>query len=80
MWAMSSHRISTDDISDWQMALRNLVKVTRMAGVELAACTNSLDRFGHAPEALATGVSAVRSGVAEVVRAQQQADTYLKLP
>lgn len=114
---MSSHRISTDDISDWQMALRNLVnlvnddsvetppelievvvngpgvrflletspeaaKVTRMAeaGVELAACTNSLDRFGHAPEALATGVSAVRSGVAEVVRAQQQADTYLKLP
>ncbi len=84
---MSSHRsilvhISTDDISDWQMALRNLAKVTRMAeaGVELAACTNSLDRFGHATAALATGVSAVRSGVAEVVRAQQQADTYLKLP
>ncbi|MDS0257992.1 DsrE family protein [Haloarcula sp. S1CR25-12] len=57
-------------------------KVTRMAeaGVEIAACANSLDRFGHAPQELATGVTTVRSGVAEVVRVQQRGDTYLKLP
>ena len=119
---MSSQRsilvhISTDDSSDWQMALRNLAnlvndssvetppelmevvvngpgvrfllgsspeaaKVTRMAeaGVEIVACANSLDRFGHAAQGLAPGVGTVRSGVAEVVRVQQRGDTYLKLP
>ncbi len=119
---MSSHcsilvHISSDDIGDWQMALRNLAnlvnddsvetppelievvvngpgvrflletspeadKVTRMAqsGVEIAACTNSLDRFGHAAHDLATGVTTVQSGIAEVVRVQQRGDTYLKLP
>jgi len=119
---MSNHssilvHISTDDIGDWQMALRNLAnlvnddsvetppelmevvvngpgvrflldsspeaaKVTQMAeaGVEIAACVNSLDRFGHAAQDLATGVGTVRSGVAEVVRVQQRGDTYLKLP
>jgi len=119
---MSSHRsilvhVSSDDIGDWRMALRNLVnlvnddsvetppelmqvvvngpgvrflletgpeaaKVTRMAeaGVDIAACANSLDRFGHAAQDLATGVGTVRSGVAEVVRVQQRGDTYLKLP
>ena len=119
---MSSHRsilvhISTDDVTDWQMALRNLVnlvnddsvetppelmevvvngpgvrflletspeagKVSRMAksGVEIAACANSLDRFGHAAQDLAAGVGTVQSGVAEVVRVQQRGDTYLKLP
>ena len=119
---MSSHRsilvhVSSDDIGDWQMALRNLAnlvnddsvetppqlmevvvngpgvrfllesspeatKVTRMAeaGVEIAACANSLDRFDHATQDLAAGVGTVRSGVAEVVRVQQRGDTYLKLP
>ncbi|PSP65333.1 hypothetical protein BRC76_00130 [Halobacteriales archaeon QH_8_67_36] len=119
---MSNHRsilvhVSTDDVGDWQMALRNLAnlvnddsvetppelmevvvngsgvrfllesspeaaKVTRMAeaGVDIAACTNSLDRFGHAAQELATGVTTVRSGVAEVVRVQQRGDIYLKLP
>ncbi|WP_262175825.1 DsrE family protein [Haloarcula laminariae] len=119
---MGSHcsilvHISSDDIGDWRMALRNLVnlvnddsietppelmevvvngpgvrflletspeaaEVTRMAksGVEISACTNSLDRFGHAAQDLATGVTTVQSGVAEVVRVQQRGDTYLKLP
>jgi len=119
---MSSQRsilvhISTDDITDWQMALRNLAnlvnddsvetppelmevvvngpgvrflldtspeatKVTQMAeaGVEIAACANSLDRFGHGAQDLAAGVGTVRSGVAEVVRVQQRGETYLKLP
>ena len=119
---MSDHssilvHISTDNIGDWQMAMRNLAnlvnddsvetppelmevvvngpgvrfllessheadKVTRMAraGVEIAACANSLDRFDHAAQELAPGVSTVRSGVAEVVRVQQRGDTYLKLP
>ncbi|MFC6756049.1 MULTISPECIES: DsrE family protein [Haloarcula] len=109
--------VSTDDIGEWQMALRNLAnlvnddsvetppelmevvvngpgvrfllesspeadKVTRMAeaGVEIAACANSLDRFDHAAHDLAAGVGTVRSGVAEVVRVQQRGDTYLKLP
>ncbi|MDS0281214.1 DsrE family protein [Haloarcula onubensis] len=119
---MSSHRsilvhISSDDVSDWQMALRNLAnlvndgsvetppelmevvvngpgvrflletspeaaKVSQMAeaGVEITACANSLSRFDHAEQELATGVGTVQSGVAEVVRVQQRGDTYLKLP
>jgi intracellular sulfur oxidation DsrE/DsrF family protein len=109
--------ISSDDIGDWQTALRNLAnlvnddsvetppelmevvvngpgvrflladspeaaKVARMAeaGVDIVACTNSLDRFGHATPDLAQGVGTVRAGVAEVVRAQQRDDIYLKLP
>jgi len=57
-------------------------KITHMinAGVRVHACGNSLDRFDHAPEALTEGVTVVSSGVAEVVRAQQQQRNYLRLP
>ena len=57
-------------------------KVTRMAesGVDILACSNSLDRFGHAAVDLAKGVGTVPSGVAAVVRAQQGGSAYLKLP
>lgn len=57
-------------------------KVTQMAeaGVQITACANSLDRFAHAPEDLADGVTVIQSGVAEVVRLQQRGATYLKLP
>ena len=50
------------------------------AGVEVSVCSNSLDRFGYAPEGLTDGVTVTPSGVAEVARAQQRGDTYLKLP
>jgi intracellular sulfur oxidation DsrE/DsrF family protein len=109
--------ITTEEISGWQTALRNLVnlvqdesvstppdliqvvvngpavrflletapeapKIARMAdeGVTIAVCSNSLERFGHGPAALAEGVSTVSSGVAEVTRAQKRGRTYLKLP
>ncbi|MEA1932114.1 DsrE family protein [Halohasta litorea] len=109
--------ISTDEVSKWQMALRNLqnlvgdesvptppealevvitgpgvqfllesspeaYKIRKMveAGVTVAACSNSLSRFGHDPEAVVDGVSIVHSGVAEVVRVQQGGTDYLKLP
>jgi intracellular sulfur oxidation DsrE/DsrF family protein len=57
-------------------------KVTRMAesGVDITACSNSLDRFGYAAVDLAGGVGTVPSGVAAVVRAQQGGSAYLKLP
>lgn len=57
-------------------------KVTRMAeaGVEITACSNSLDRFGYAAVGLAAGVGTVPSGVAAAVRAQQGGSAYLKLP
>ena len=57
-------------------------KVTRMAeaGVDITACSNSLDRFGYSAAALAPGVTTVPAGVTELVRAQQRGDTYLKLP
>ncbi|MFB6297556.1 MAG: DsrE family protein [Salinirussus sp.] len=57
-------------------------EITRMTedGVRIVACVSSLERFGYSPEDLAEGVSTVESGVAEVVRLQQQDVTYLKLP
>ncbi len=57
-------------------------KVTQMAeaGVDITACSNSLDRFGHAAVDLAPGVGTVPSGVAAAVRAQQGGSAYLKLP
>jgi intracellular sulfur oxidation DsrE/DsrF family protein len=57
-------------------------KVTRMAeaGVDITACSNSLDRFGYAAVDLAQGVGTVPSGVAAAVRAQQGGSAYLKLP
>ncbi|SEO08246.1 hypothetical protein SAMN05216388_10085 [Halorientalis persicus] len=57
-------------------------KIDRMAaaGVEIAACTNSLERFDHTVDELADGVTTVPSGVAEVTRAQKRGATYLKLP
>jgi len=109
--------ITSSDVADWEMALRNLVnlvnddsvatppelmqvvvnghavrflldsapeasKLTRMANasVDIDACANSLERVGHAATDLAEGVTAVRSGVAEVTRAQGAGATYLKLP
>lgn len=109
--------ISTDAVSDWQMALRNLQnlvrdgsvstppeemqvvvngpgvqfllaaspdasKISKMvnAGVTVNVCSNSLSRFDHDPNAVIDGVSIVKSGVAEVVRAQKQGKHYLKLP
>ena len=50
------------------------------AGVRVGACSNSLDRFGHDPATLVDGIATVPSGVAEVVRLQQQDHAYLKLP
>lgn len=57
-------------------------KVTRMAeaGVDITACSNSLDRFGYSSADLAAGVTTVPAGVSELVRAQQRGNTYLKLP
>lgn len=57
-------------------------EVTKMAaaGVDIEACGNSLERFGYTADNLAEGVTTVPAGVAEVVRAQQRGDTYLKLP
>jgi len=57
-------------------------EITQMteAGVEIGACSNSLDRFGYDPSELTGGVQTVQSGVAEVVRAQKKGYTYLKLP
>ena len=57
-------------------------KLTRMAdsGVDINACSNSLERFDYGATDLAEGVTTVRSGVAEVTRAQQAGATYLKLP
>lgn len=57
-------------------------KITQMvkAGVEIGACANSLERFGHPPESLAEGVTTIPSGVAAVTSAQQQGATYMKLP
>lgn len=55
-------------------------EVVRMteSGVRIGACSNSLDRFGYAPDDLAEGVTTVRSGVAEVVRLQRQGNAYLE--
>jgi intracellular sulfur oxidation DsrE/DsrF family protein len=50
------------------------------AGVDIEACANSLGRLGFSPDELAEGVTVTDSGVAEVVRLQQQDCTYLKLP
>jgi intracellular sulfur oxidation DsrE/DsrF family protein len=50
------------------------------AGVDITACSNSLDRFGYSAANLAPGVTTVPAGVTELVRAQQRGDTYLKLP
>ena len=109
--------ITSDTVSDWQMALRNLQnlvrdssvstppaemqvvvngpavrfllasspdapKITKMltAGVTVSVCSNSLSLFDHDPTAVTEGVTIVNSGVAEVVRAQQQGTHYLKLP
>jgi len=57
-------------------------RVTQMAEerVTIAACGNSLERFGYSSADLASGVTTIPSGVAEVARAQQRGDTYLKLP
>jgi intracellular sulfur oxidation DsrE/DsrF family protein len=57
-------------------------EITEMAeaGVQIGACSNSLDRFGHDPADLTDGVSTVDSGVAEVARLQRQGNAYLKLP
>jgi intracellular sulfur oxidation DsrE/DsrF family protein len=57
-------------------------KITKMAeaGVTVSVCSNSLERFDHDPEDIAEGATVVQSGVAEVVRAQQQGQHYLKLP
>ncbi|MFB6084197.1 MAG: DsrE family protein [Halorientalis sp.] len=57
-------------------------KIDRMAdaGVEIAACANSIERFDYEPADLADSVTTVRSGVAEVTRAQKRGATYLKLP
>lgn len=50
------------------------------AGVDIGACANSLERLGFGPDELAEGVRVTDSGVAEVVRLQQQGCAYLKLP
>lgn len=57
-------------------------QIPRMAraGVEIEACANSLERLGFSAGELADGVTTTESGVAEVVRLQQQGHTYLKLP
>jgi intracellular sulfur oxidation DsrE/DsrF family protein len=57
-------------------------KVTQMveSGVQIDACSNSLDRLGYSSEELADGVTSVPAGVAEVTRTQQRGGTYLKLP
>lgn len=57
-------------------------KVAQMveAGVTIAACSNSLDRFGHDSGDLTDGVTTVQSGVGEVLRAQQSGRSYLKPP
>ncbi|MFC3478989.1 DsrE family protein [Halobacterium litoreum] len=57
-------------------------KVAQMlrAGVTIGACANSLERFEYAREDLVDGVALVNSGVAEVVRAQQDGRNYLRLP
>jgi len=57
-------------------------KITTMAeaGVTVNACANSLSRFGYDPDDLTEGVTIVQSGVAEVVRGQQNGKQYLKLP
>lgn len=57
-------------------------RIPRMAeaGVDIEACSNSLERLGFGPEELADGVAVTDSGVAEVVRLQQRGCTYLKLP
>jgi len=50
------------------------------AGIQIAACENSFDRFGYDTDNLVEGVSTVPSGVAEVVRLQRRGVSYLKLP
>lgn len=56
-----------------------ITKITE-AGVQVGACSKSLDRLGFSPNQLAEGVTTIPSGVAEVVRVQQHDATYLKLP
>jgi len=57
-------------------------KITKMAeaGVTISVCSNSLTRFDYDPKEIAEGATVVQSGIAEVVRAQQQGHHYLKLP
>jgi intracellular sulfur oxidation DsrE/DsrF family protein len=50
------------------------------AGVNVAACGNSLSRFDHEEGNLVPGVEVVPAGVAELVRLQRGACSYLKLP
>lgn len=59
-------------------ALAARVRTLLAQGVELCACANTLRRLGVAPEALPAGVRVVDSGVAEVVRRQEQGWTYLR--
>lgn len=57
-------------------------QVTRIAesGVDIKACKKSFERLGYDTDELAAGVSVIDSGVAEVIRLQQNNDGYLKLP
>ncbi|MEA1930136.1 MAG: DsrE family protein [Euryarchaeota archaeon] len=57
-------------------------KITKMltVGVTVSVCSNSLSLFDHDPSSVTEGVTIVTSGVAEVVRAQQQGKNYLQLP
>lgn len=56
--------------------LRRIVE----AGVAVRACSTSLDRLGHDRDEVVEGAELVDSGVAEVVRAQNHGNSYLKLP
>ncbi|WP_302080680.1 DsrE family protein [Salinibaculum rarum] len=57
-------------------------RIARMveAGVQIRACSNSLERFGYATDEVVEGVETVQSGVAQAVRLQQRGSAYLKLP
>ncbi len=57
-------------------------KITKMlqANVTVSVCSNSLSLFDHDPSTVTEGITIVNSGVAEVVRAQQQGKNYVQLP
>jgi len=48
-------------------------------GVKIAACSIALKTFGISAERLINGVEVMDSGVAEIVRKQEEGWTYLRL-